>query len=257
MVVSSGYDTKVPRGLGGAGKGQYKHFAESTKWKDVKAYKPSQMKPGDYILYLNKDTGGHACIYVGNGYTCEAGYSSKRYGCTVKTLTYDPNKKRILGIYRATRAYRTHLQKGDKGQQVKNMQLFLIWLGYKIEADGDFGSKTENAVINFQTKYKLTVDGKFGVVCLSKAQTISQYIETTFVGKLPTKTLSRELKSTGTQVKQLQDFLNWYSDYQLIRDGKFGPKTEEAVKDFQKQEGIKVDGIFGPKSLERAKKARR
>ena len=30
MVVSSGYDTKVPRGLGGAGKGQYKHFGEST-----------------------------------------------------------------------------------------------------------------------------------------------------------------------------------------------------------------------------------
>ena len=54
------------------------------------------------------------------------------------------------------------------------------------------------------------------------------------MGKLPSKTLSRKLKSTGNQVKYLQDFLNWYDDYQLVRDGKFGPKTEKAVKDFQK-----------------------
>ena len=257
MVVSSGYDTKVPRGLGGAGKGQYKHFAESTKWKNVKAYKPSQMKPGDYILYLNKGPGGHACIYVGDGYTCEAGYQSKRYGCTVKTHSYDPKKKRILGIYRATEAHRKYLQKGDKGQQVKNLQLFLIWLGYNIKADGSYGPNTETAVKDFQTKYKLTVDGKFGESCLKKAQSIELYIKTKFVGKLPSKTLSRKLKSTGNQVKYLQDFLNWYDDYQLVRDGKFGPKTEKAVKDFQKQEKLKVDGIFGPKSLEQAKKVKR
>ena len=106
-------------------------------------------------------------------------------------------------------------------------------------------------------KIKLTIDGKFGEACLKKAQSIELYIKTKFVGKLPSKTLSRKLKSTGNQVKYLQDFLNWYDDYQLVRDGKFGPKTEKAVKDFQKQEKLKVDGIFGPKSLEQAKKVKR
>ncbi len=74
-----------------------------------------------------------------------------------------------MGIYRATEAYRKYLQKGDKGQQVKNLQLFLIWLGYNIKVDGSYGPNTETAVKDFQTKYKLTVDGKFGEACLKKA----------------------------------------------------------------------------------------
>ena len=34
-------------------------------------------------------------------------------------------------------------------------------------------------------------------------------------------------------------------------DGSYGPKTEQAVKDFQKQEGITVDGWVGPVTWER------
>lgn len=43
----------------------------------------------------------------------------------------------------------------------------------------------------------------------------------------------------GSEVKTLQSKLN------LIADGIFGPITEEAVKDFQKKNGLKVDGIVG------------
>ena len=31
-------------------------------------------------------------------------------------------------------------------------------------------------------------------------------------------------------------------------DGKFGPKTDEAVRSFQDDAGIKVDGMYGPES---------
>ena len=49
--------------------------------------------------------------------------------------------------------------------------------------------------------------------------------------------------STGAVVKQIQKALK------LISDGHFGPLTEEAVKDFQRENGLKVDGIVGPSTL--------
>lgn len=45
--------------------------------------------------------------------------------------------------------------------------------------------------------------------------------------------------SRGQEVKTLQSKLN------LIQDGIFGPLTEEAVKDFQRANGLVVDGIVG------------
>jgi peptidoglycan hydrolase-like protein with peptidoglycan-binding domain len=39
----------------------------------------------------------------------------------------------------------------------------------------------------------------------------------------------------------------------LAVDGSFGPKTEKAVKAFQKKVKIEQDGHFGPISLEKAK----
>ncbi|MBW4584469.1 peptidoglycan-binding protein [Aetokthonos hydrillicola Thurmond2011] len=53
--------------------------------------------------------------------------------------------------------------------------------------------------------------------------------------------------STGEDVKHLQHDLNIYG-YHLAVDGIFGPKTEAAVKDFQKSHGLVVDGIVGPKT---------
>lgn len=58
---------------------------------------------------------------------------------------------------------------------------------------------------------------------------------------------------TGTQIKNLQKFLNWYGGYGLEVDGDFGAKTLAAVKDFQKKNGLDVDGLFGKDSLAKAK----
>ena len=59
---------------------------------------------------------------------------------------------------------------------------------------------------------------------------------------------------TGTAVKNLQKFLNWYVNYKLTTDGDFGAKTEAAVKKFQTAVGVKADGLFGSTSLSKAKK---
>ena len=52
-----------------------------------------------------------------------------------------------------------------------------------------------------------------------------------------------KLGSIGNEVKALQEKLN------LKADGIFGPITEEAVKDFQRSNGLEVDGIVGANTI--------
>ena len=62
----------------------------------------------------------------------------------------------------------------------------------------------------------------------------------------------------GEQVKLLQKFLNWYFGYQrLAVDGEVGRLTMNAVKDYQRNEGLHVDGAFGSESLKHARIVRR
>lgn len=49
--------------------------------------------------------------------------------------------------------------------------------------------------------------------------------------------------SRGDMVRQIQKALH------LLADGIFGSQTEEAVRNFQKMKGLKIDGIVGPATL--------
>lgn len=53
---------------------------------------------------------------------------------------------------------------------------------------------------------------------------------------------------TGDNVSNTQEALNKTGNGELKVDGKFGPKTEKAVKGFQRKAGLTVDGIVGPKT---------
>lgn len=61
--------------------------------------------------------------------------------------------------------------------------------------------------------------------------------------------------SKGAEVKQLQKALNNVKgtgmDFCLVEDGIFGPRTEAAVRAFQRQAELTVDGICGPKTWSR------
>ena len=56
--------------------------------------------------------------------------------------------------------------------------------------------------------------------------------------------------SKGEVVRQIQKALKLYPD------GIYGPNTKEAVKAFQRENGLKVDGIVGPATLARLIPAR-
>ncbi len=75
---------------------------------------------------------------------------------------------------------------------------------------------------------------------------------TTIVGSQsvrPAYALTLKQGSTGSTVKKMQQKLKNWGYYKGSVDGIFGKQTKEAVKYFQKKNGLTVDGIAGKKTL--------
>ena len=51
------------------------------------------------------------------------------------------------------------LKRGDSGSSVKELQNLLNQNGAKLDVDGVFGPNTQSALVNYQRKNGLTVDG--------------------------------------------------------------------------------------------------
>lgn len=84
----------------------------------------------------------------------------------------------LLLLAQCAMAYTT-LEKGDKGSDVRRMQEALNALGYTLEADGDFGTATRNAVREFQRDHGLSVDGKAGNETLTRLYELYALLGTT------------------------------------------------------------------------------
>ena len=69
-----------------------------------------------------------------------------------------------------------------------------------------------------------------------------------FVPGGETQTLSK-LGSSGKEVTAIQDALRDRGLFQGESTGYYGTKTQAAVKQFQRQKGLTVDGIAGPQTL--------
>ena len=120
---------------------------------------------------------------------------------------------------------------GSTGKTIRYLQESLAKLGYNPgPIDGIFGPKTDTAVRSFQMNKGLVVDGIVGNNtwgAIDKAQSIIR------------------AGSTGEAVRYLQDSLTKLGYNPGPIDGMFGPKTETAVRSFQKAKGLVVDGIVG------------
>lgn len=104
--------------------------------------------------------------------------------------------------------YSSTLQKGSKGNEVKEWQNFLNSQGYNLGVDGDFGNNTYNATVDWQKKNGLSVDGIVGKNTWSKAG-YSPYSNTPVsapdVGSAPAKPT---FNTTATQ-KPVTDTTTW------------------------------------------------
>ena len=80
--------------------------------------------------------------------------------------------------------------------------------------------------------------------------TISSYIGVTvFLNKNNTIEVLSKYGSRGDEVRQIQTKLKRWGYYSGNIDGIYGTQTLNAVKYFQRKNGLAVDGIAGPKTL--------
>jgi peptidoglycan hydrolase-like protein with peptidoglycan-binding domain len=120
------------------------------------------------------------------------------------------------------------LKKGLAGEPVRRLQAKL-----GVEADGEFGPKTETALKDWQKKNGLATDGVAG--------------PDTFMAMGLYELILLKQGTKGSTVKALQEKLG------VTADGQFGAGTAKAVLDYQKKNGLAADGVAGPATLAQMK----
>jgi len=122
------------------------------------------------------------------------------------------------------------IKKGSKGDAVREAQNALKSRFYDPgPVDGIFGPKMFKAVKWYQSDRGLTADGIVGPKTWAR---------------LNPPTVKKGSK--GDAVRMLQQILTDFGYSSDAVDGDFGSKTEKAVKDFQTDFGLVVDGVVGP-----------
>jgi peptidoglycan hydrolase-like protein with peptidoglycan-binding domain len=126
---------------------------------------------------------------------------------------------------------------GSTGQDVRRLQRLFVMMKSLGPGNitGTFDATTEQAVKDFQQGEGLTVDG---IVGPTTWQALPADPNTALVSR----------GASGSVVTALQQGLKKYStpatDPGAV-DGDFGPHTEAAVKAYQQDRGVVVDGIVG------------
>ena len=121
------------------------------------------------------------------------------------------------------------LKKGSNDPAVRDLQEALRALGYDPgSVDGSFGVKTENAVKKFQQAREIAADGVVGRV-------------TWIIDEADQRHPVLKAGSTGLPVRRLQSRMSAVGFNTGGVDGRFGAKTEAAVKKLQQAYNLTVD----------------
>jgi peptidoglycan hydrolase-like protein with peptidoglycan-binding domain len=130
-----------------------------------------------------------------------------------------------------------NLQKGSTDPAVGDLQEALKALGYNPgPIDGVFGAATEAAVKAFQQARAITADGIVGRVTWINIDEADQSEPVLKLG------------STGLPVRRAQKRMSLVGYDMGGVDGRYGTRTEAAVKKLQQQRGLAVDGVVGPQT---------
>jgi uncharacterized protein (TIGR02594 family) len=142
------------------------------------------------------------------------------------------------------------LRLGDEGSLVRQVQLALARLGYPLRGSGSFAGKTLSAAKDFQKAHGLESDGEIGKEtakaidrALAERNSVAAESAATISGLVADRIL--RFGDAGPIVQAVQQGLARLG-YPLKGTGNYGPATEQAVRDFQAQHVLEVDGEVGP-----------
>ncbi len=190
----------------------------------------------------------------------ETWYSLVRIYVSVKRLA-ELNSEG-LKLADVAKQYPQPLSVGSRGQNVRVMQFFLSYVAAfndfipTVAIDGIFGEKTRDAVIAFQKNYNLEPTGivdeqtwnrlYLGYRAIESQIPIDIAYPITMV--YPGSPLKQGM--SGEAVRAIQEYLTFIALYfraipAVTPTGYFGPNTTNAVRRFQNEFGLKIDGIIG------------
>ena len=142
----------------------------------------------------------------------------------------------------------TNMKLGSTGAAVSALQQNLTTLGYYYgDVTGHYGNLTQQAVKKFQKAKGLTQDGVANTATLN-AITSALKNAGVDVGPGTVATTLRE-GDKGTAVTELQTMLKKLNYYYGSVTGSFGSLTKQAVRKFQDDNKLTVDGVAGPATI--------
>lgn len=169
------------------------------------------------------------------------------YGCNIvpKSVQYQKEEERLVG------------NTDTVNPIVEEIQVVLKSLEYDPgNTDGRMGQKTREAIKEFQESRGLKSTGYINKVTLTQIDDIRRVMDERDLDKSYTvrvrSAYSREKDSSSADftptTKEIQTALKNAGFDPGPIDGKFGPRTRQAVKEFQRTKGLAPDGKVGPKT---------
>ena len=224
------------------------------------SFKPQR---GDIIFFDWNPENGDGIDHVGlvdrvennKVYTVEGNHEDQ-----VNQYSYDLNSNNIYGYvvpsYTGNESIeeaktdenneRPLIYKGMTNENVRYAQTKLINKGYSVEssgADGIFGAGTEQAVKQFQADNGLTADGMIGPATWKKLEESTTVMPSSYPGAVI------GMGARGENVVKIQnELIRRGYDVPGGADGQYGSGARNAVRAFQKDHGLDIDGDVGEKT---------
>ncbi len=141
------------------------------------------------------------------------------------------------------------LRRGSRGEDVRAWQTVLRGAGLlRSPVDGVFGPDTERATREWQSIIGVTADGIVGPVTSTKTAQVLAWVVAVNAQSVPAAPPFPGMVrrgSRGPTVSAVQARLR-ERGWSVTVDGVFGDQTDDRVRKFQAEKGLRVDGIVGP-----------